>query len=101
VVFSTSRGHLPYVSPPDDDLDWAGDPDRRRAQHRRHIIVLTTLITASVVLAVVVHSAILGFNLFFVPFLLLEMWMFRRSRPTSKIPDFRPPDTVEVELDPD
>lgn len=93
-------GPFRYVSPDDDDLGWEGDPDQRRAQHRWQIIALSIVIAGTVVASATIEPYILSFNFFLVPFLLLEVWMYRRSG-RSRIPDYRPTDRVDVELDPD
>lgn len=90
-----------YVSPPGDDMDWAGDVERQHAQHRRQVVVLAVMTAAIFVLAIIVAPAVAGFALFIVPWLLLELWNVRRTRPRMRIPDFRPPETVEIELDSD
>ena len=40
-----------------------------------------------------------GFAIFIVPWLALELWMVRRSGRPARIPDHRPADPVEIELD--
>lgn len=54
-----------------------------------------------VVLAIFMDPVIIGFGLFLLPPIAFEWWMIRRTGERTKIPDFRPPETVEIELDPD
>jgi hypothetical protein len=61
--------------------------------------VLTAMIAAAFALAFVFGPEVIGFNLFFVPFLTFELWNVRRMRPRTRIPDYRPSDPVEIELD--
>ncbi len=77
--------------------DW-GDLDTTHLRHRHHVRNLLGAVVAFAVLAVVVHPAMLGIIVCLVPFLLLELVMARRSRPTARIPDYRPTARVEVEL---
>ena len=79
--------------------DYWSELEAVHAQHRHHVRNLLGIGAALAALAVVVHPVMLGFVAALAPLLLLELWMGRRSRPTSKIPDFRPSERLEVELD--
>lgn len=74
------------------------DLDAVHAQHRRHVRVLTGIVIVFAALAIVVHPVMLAIAGCIVPFVLLELLMARQSRPTSRIPDYRPTARVDVEL---
>ncbi len=82
-----------------DGFEYWGDLEDRQAQHRRHARNLLIVIALLALLAVVVDPVMLGFGLVLSPLLLFELWMVRRSRTGSRIPDYRPADPVEIELD--
>lgn len=89
----------PFYRRSADGFEYWGDLENREAQHRRHARNLLIVVLLLAVLAVVVHPVLLGFGLVLTPLLLLELWMVRRSRAGSRIPDYRPVDPVEIELD--
>lgn len=80
-------------------LEYWRDLEELHVGHRRHVRNVLIVIAVLAVLAIVVHPVMLGFVAALAPLLLLELWMVRRSRPTSTIPDYRPPETVEIDLD--
>lgn len=63
-----------------DGLDYWDDVEGRHAQHRRHIRNLSIAMAAIAVMAVVVDIELIGVSMILLPFLLLEVWMARRTR---------------------
>lgn len=92
-------GHLPYAKPHGDELDAWADADARHAQHRAQVRNLLIALVVVAVIAATVSMRALGFAIFIVPWLALELWMVRRSGRPARIPDYRPADPVEIELD--
>lgn len=71
-----------------DGLEYWTDIEAHHIEHRRHVRNMLIVIAMLAVLAIVVHPVMLGFVAALAPLLLLELWMVRRSRPTSAIPDY-------------
>ncbi|MFW2336511.1 hypothetical protein [Ilumatobacter sp.] len=65
------------------------------------MISLTVAIGAILLLALVVHPVLAWCAAFLIPFLGIQWWLARRTRSTTKIPDFRPREPVDVPLDRD
>lgn len=78
--------------------DWT-NPDELRRRHLRQLIALGGALALIVVLSILLHPAVVGFSLFIVPFMLVELFMVWRTRQVASIPDFRPPERVQVDLD--
>jgi hypothetical protein len=96
---SLRNGGVPLFTGSADGPDYWNDLAARHAQHRRHVRNLLVVMVVVVVLAAAVDVNMLGVAALVGPLLVLELWMVRRSRPTSRIPDYRAPDRVEIELD--
>lgn len=92
-------GHLPYAKPHGDELDAWADADARHAQHRGQVRNLLIALAFVTVISTFVSAQAWGFAIFIVPWLALELWMVRRSGQTKRVPDHRPADPVEIELD--
>jgi len=103
-MFGNMWGHddasSSYFIGPDADGEsyWANQAERHH-QHRRSLIALLVAIGAILLLALIIHPTLAWCAVFLLPFVALEWWLARCSRPTSKIPDYRPPDPVEITLD--
>ncbi len=79
----------PYLNPrAGGDPDVWTDLDNRRREHRSAAIKLAVGMAVFAVAGLALDTGFFIFTLAFVPFLLLELWMVRRSRSTGKIPDF-------------
>ena len=103
-VFTTrnlARQQSPFFSLAGDDSDdfWTNLEERHR-QHRQHVMWLAVAMLLISIAGILVHDAFFGFALVLLIPLTVELVMTRRTRPRMKIPDYRTPDTVEVELDP-
>jgi hypothetical protein len=81
-----------------DGPEYWDDLAERHRQHRRHVRNLSIVAAVIVTIGFVVHPALFAFLVLFAPMLLLELYMVRRSRPTSTIPDCRPPKTIKIDL---
>ncbi len=82
-----------------DGLEYWRDVAALHIAHRHHVRNLLGIGAALAVLAVVVDPVMLGFVAVLAPLLLLELWMVRRSRPTARIPDYRPTERVDIDRD--
>ena len=85
----------------DDSDDFWSNLDERNAQHRQHVKLLVIASAVFAVPGIFVHT---GFFVFSIAVLIpvpLELFMIRRTRSRVKIPDYRPPERVEIELDGD
>ncbi len=67
--------------------------------HRRRSVVLAVVVVLLLVLGFVIHPVFSGLALLAAILLAIEYAMWRRSRPTSRIPDYRPPPHVNIELE--
>jgi len=67
--------------------------------HRRRAIVLAVVSLVLAALGLTVHTVFLAFAAVTIGIAAIEWAMWRRSRPVSRIPDYRPIPTVEVDLD--
>jgi hypothetical protein len=76
-----------------DGPDYWNDPDSRHDEHRRHVRNLLIACAFFVVAATVVHPSLLVLLVLLVPFLLLELYMLRRSgrRAPPPFPEPEPP----------
>lgn len=92
-------GHLPYAKPHGDELDAWSDAEARHAQHRAQVRNLLIGLVVVAVISTFVSAQAWGFAIFIVPWLAPEVWMVRRSGRSTRIPDYRPADPVEIELD--
>jgi hypothetical protein len=103
-VFTTrkqtrQRSTLWKLSGDDSDDFWA-NLDERHRQHRQHATWLVVAIVLISIPGILVHDAFFVFALIlFIP-LTVELIMLRQTRSRVKIPDYRTPDAVEVDLDP-
>lgn len=82
-----------------DGLEYWRDVAALHIEHRHHVRNLLGVAAALAVLAVVIDPVMLGFVAALTPLLLLELWMVRRSRPTSRIPDYRSTARVDIDID--
>jgi hypothetical protein len=83
-----------------DTVAFWDELDERHAQHRRHLVYLGIISTVLVVAGIVIHDAFSYFLTFPGMLAAVEWFMLRRTRSTSKIPDYRPAPTVEIDLEP-
>ena len=77
---------------------WRHQAERHR-QHRRSVVSLIVAMAILIVFAFAWFPPFAWCAVALIPFLALESWQARRTRPTTKIPDYRPLPTVEVPLD--
>lgn len=68
-------------------------------RHRRLAIVYLAATVVGMVAGVVFHSFFFALALLFGALGAVEYAMWRRSRPTSRIPDYRQPEPAEIELE--
>lgn len=68
-------------------------------RHRRPAIGYAVVTVACLVAGVLFHAFFLALALPFAALGAIEIAMWRRSRPTSRIPDYRRPDRAEIDLD--
>lgn len=99
-IFNQGIGAHPILTASADSPEYWDELAERHAEHRRHVIGLAISGALLLVGGFVVHSSLAVLALLLIPFLALELFMVRQSRPTMKIPDYRRSPTVEVELDP-
>lgn len=85
---------------PDGQTYWRHQGERHR-QHRRSLVALAVAAAIFVVLALVAYAPFAWCVVALLPFVALEWWQARRTRPTGTIPDGRPRPTVDVPLDTD
>ena len=83
----------------DDPDDFWGNLDVRHAQHRQHVKLLLIAIALICVPGILVHPGFFAFAAGLLILVVVELFMMRQTRSRSKIPDYRPPDTVEIDLD--
>ena len=69
--------------------------------HLRRTVAFSILGILLLVAGVFAHQVFLSLALLAAILVAIEYAMWRRSRPTSRIPDYRPTPTVEIELDDD
>ena len=74
---------------------------RRIAQHRQHLTWLIVGFVVVVVLGLIIDTVLIGFALFILIPIAVELFMIRRTRSRSKIPDYRRPEPAEIELEHD
>ncbi len=100
VYESQRNSSAPYFKRSLDTFDdfWSNQEQRHR-EHRRSIITLSIVMGLLVVAAIVVHPFLLVFAGMIGLVNLVEIFMYRRTRPTGKLPDRPRSATVEVELD--
>jgi len=90
-----------FIGPDPDGVAYWQHQTERHDEHRRSMISLTVAIGAILLLALVIDPVLAWCAAFLIPFLGIQWWLARRSRPTSKIPDYRPPGTADVPLESD
>lgn len=90
-----------FIGPDADGVAYWQHQTERHGEHRRSVISLTVAIGAILLLALVVDPVLAWCAAFLIPFLGIQWWLARRTRPTMKFPDFRSPDPVDVPLDRD
>ena len=83
----------------DDGDDFWSNLDERRAQHRQHLTWLVVAFAVISVLALIIHSALMVFALILLIPMAVEAVMIRRTRSRVKIPDYRQPESAEIELE--
>lgn len=94
------RGSTLWKLSGDDSADFWANLEERHRQHKQHVTWLVVAIVLISIPGILVHDAFFVFALIlFIP-LTVELLMLRQTRSRVKVPDFRTPDTVEVQLDP-
>lgn len=97
---SQARHNSPFFKlGADDGDDFWSNIDERNAQHRQHLKWLLIAFVAASTVALIVHTTLLVFVL---PLLIpigVEVAMIRRTRSRVKIPDYRPKQPAEIDLD--
>ena len=85
----------------DDGEDFWSNLDERHAQHRQHLKWLIVGFVVVVILGLIIDTVLIGFALFILIPITVELFMIRRTRSCVKIPDYRQPDPAEIELEQD
>ena len=100
VYESQRNSSAPYFKRSLDTYDdfWSNQEQRHR-EHRRSIITLSIVMALLVVAAIVVHPVLLAFAGTVGLLNLVEIFMYRRTRPTGRLPDRPRSTTVEIELE--
>lgn len=100
VYESQRNSSAPFFNRSLDTFDdfWSNQAQRHR-EHRRSIITLSIVMGLLVVAAIVVHPFLLVFAGMLGLVNLVESFMYRRTRPTGKLPDRPRSTTVEIALD--
>ncbi|MEZ5259285.1 MAG: hypothetical protein R2705_21110 [Ilumatobacteraceae bacterium] len=85
----------------DDSDDFWSNLDERNAQHRQQLrwLIVAFVIVRS--LALVIHTAMFVFALALPDPVTVELFMIRRTRSRVKIPDYRPQQPAEIDLESD
>ncbi len=79
--------------------DFWSNLEQRHSEHRRSIITLSIVMALLLVAAIVVHPLLLVFAGMLGLVNLVEIFMYRRTRPTGRLPDQPRSTTVEIELE--
>ncbi|MEZ5298933.1 MAG: hypothetical protein R2697_22415 [Ilumatobacteraceae bacterium] len=85
----------------DDSDDFWSNLDERNAQHRQQLRWLIVAFVIISILALVIHTAMFVFALALLIPITVELFMIRRTRSRVKIPDYRPQQPAEIDLESD